>query len=132
MSDIVNGVLVRRDTVLLARRSPARRTYPGRWSFPGGHVEAGENRVEALHRELDEELGVRPLEYSRIAEIADPVAPSIRYYLYVVTEWLGEPVIRDGEHSELLWSPFAVAATFQDLALEDYRAVFASLAERYR
>jgi ADP-ribose pyrophosphatase YjhB (NUDIX family) len=38
--DIVNAVLLRQPRVLLARRSMARRAYPGLWSFPGGHVEA--------------------------------------------------------------------------------------------
>jgi 8-oxo-dGTP diphosphatase len=49
---------VHRPTTLLA----ARRTEPaglaGGWEFPGGKVEPGEDYVEALHREIAEELGV--------------------------------------------------------------------------
>lgn len=47
MSNIVNALLVREGTVLLARRSPRRAAYPGLWSFPGGHVEANETLDEA-------------------------------------------------------------------------------------
>lgn len=45
-------------TLLSARRTePAR--LAGGWELPGGKVEPGEDAVEALHREIAEELGVR-------------------------------------------------------------------------
>ena len=61
MKDIVKAMLLRGTNVLLARRSSARRTYPDRWSFPGGHVETGEALDDALVRELQEEIGLTPL-----------------------------------------------------------------------
>ena len=43
--------------VLVARRS-AQQHQGGLWEFPGGKVEKGESVLDALHRELYEELGI--------------------------------------------------------------------------
>lgn len=51
---VVAAAVVRDGHILVTRRiSP-----PGTWEFPGGKTEAGEDPVAALHRELDEELGL--------------------------------------------------------------------------
>ena len=47
-----------RGRILLARRT-AGRDLAGAWEFPGGKVEPGEAPVEALARELREELGIQ-------------------------------------------------------------------------
>ena len=44
-------------SVLLAER-PAGKPWSGYWEFPGGKVEANETPLEALKRELKEELGI--------------------------------------------------------------------------
>jgi (d)CTP diphosphatase len=42
---------------LLFRRGP-HRPHAGYWEFPGGKLESGETEVQALEREIKEELGI--------------------------------------------------------------------------
>jgi 8-oxo-dGTP diphosphatase len=56
--DVVARLLVRDGQVLLCHRSPDREWCPNVWDLPGGHVENGETGVDALVRELAEELGI--------------------------------------------------------------------------
>ena len=44
--------------VLIAQR-PFDKHLAGQWEFPGGKVEADESPEDALHREIEEELGCR-------------------------------------------------------------------------
>lgn len=127
--DIVNAVMLRECCVLLAKRSATRRSYPNLWSFPGGHVERGEDLDRALHRELGEEIGVVPTRYRALATFPDPQAPDVTYHLFAVTEWQGEPRILDDEHSELAWFDRDAAVRLPDLALDSYRPMLAGLAD---
>ncbi|MHB0937921.1 MAG: (deoxy)nucleoside triphosphate pyrophosphohydrolase [Armatimonadota bacterium] len=54
---IVLGYIERDGAVLLSRR-PDGAHQGGRWEFPGGKVEPGEDLRDALRRELREEIGV--------------------------------------------------------------------------
>lgn len=131
MRDIVNAVFIRPNGFLLARRSPQRKSYPGCWSFPGGHVEEGESLAGALVREINEELAVAPLRFEPLMRIPDPNAlESITYHMYLVREWRGVPKIVDTEHSELRWLSIDEARLLDGLALEEYRGLFDLLQRR--
>jgi ADP-ribose pyrophosphatase YjhB (NUDIX family) len=69
----VSALLRWRDRLLLCRHEKPGKQY---WLLPGGGVEAGESLVEALHRELREELGIEdepPLEGP--VALVDSIAP---------------------------------------------------------
>lgn len=55
MIEVVSAVIYRDERILLQQRVP-KRDYPMMWESPGGKVEEGEQRLEALHRELHEEI----------------------------------------------------------------------------
>lgn len=46
---------------LILRRSEETNYYPGTWQILTGHVKEGETAVDAVHREIHEEIGLRPL-----------------------------------------------------------------------
>jgi mutator protein MutT len=129
--DVVNALLWRDGAVLLARRSARRRSYPGLWSFPGGHVEGRETLEQALIRECREEIGITPVRFELLDRLADPNADPgdpVTYHMYVVTDWDGgEPSILDDEHSSLHWFLPNLAAALPDLALDEYRALMDQL-----
>lgn len=113
--------------ILLGRRAPDRAFYPGVWDVPGGHCEPGETPARALVRELQEELGVTPTAWRRLATVGGPAqedgAPLV-LHLYVVTAWDGAPHNRQpAEHSEIGWFTVEEACRLP-LAHSSYPALF--------
>ena len=54
---VVAGILLRGDRILICQRRHSD-PYGLEWEFPGGKVQPGEGLVEALRRELAEELAI--------------------------------------------------------------------------
>ena len=58
MLHVVAGVIEMDGYVLLCQRHRDSRRFPLKWEFPGGKVESGEDPIDAIKRELNEELGI--------------------------------------------------------------------------
>ncbi|RMG31875.1 MAG: Nudix family hydrolase [Gammaproteobacteria bacterium] len=105
----------RRGRVLLARRHPGQH-QGGRWEFPGGKVEPGEDPQQALVRELREELGIEAKRLRPLIRIPHDY-PDRRILLDVweVLRWRGQPIGREGQpvrwvaESELDYHPLPEA-----------------------
>lgn len=122
---MIGGVLIRDGKLLLGLRSPAKTLFPACWDVIGGHAMPNESDEDALIRELDEEIGVRPLVFARCARAAVPGLGQL--VVFGVTEWRGEPAIRDDEHSRLEWFSVAQACALRPLAAPEYATIFRRL-----
>jgi 8-oxo-dGTP diphosphatase len=100
--EIVAGLLLRDGRVLLGHRSADRRWYPDVWDFPGGHVERGEQPIEALARELKEELAIVIQQPG--PELVQVVDREFTLRIWLVDKWVGNPVnASPAEHDDLGW-----------------------------
>jgi 8-oxo-dGTP diphosphatase len=107
---VVLGALVHDDRVLLVHRRPDKHAYPDVWDLPGGLVEPGESDLDALVRELHEELGVHvetaSVEYLCEVEIGGEGGGGDRVVLsgWLVRAWRGTPAnVAPEEHDGLDW-----------------------------
>lgn len=106
--DVAVGIVTRDDGHVLLAERPAGKPAAGCWEFPGGKFEPGESPVDALARELHEELGVE-LDAAYPWITREYVYPHmhVRLHLYRVLRWHGDPHGREGQ--QLSWQdPVAV------------------------
>lgn len=54
---VVGAILIKDKKILCCQRGPGR-SLAYKWEFPGGKIEAGETPIDALKRELQEELKI--------------------------------------------------------------------------
>ena len=66
---VVAAAVIARDGRVLIAQRPVGKWQAGRWEFPGGKVEPGEDEETAVRRELMEELGVRVDAAQRLMEV---------------------------------------------------------------
>lgn len=78
--------------------------FQGMWEFPGGKIGAGESSVEALSRELAEELGIEITSCASFMNLRHEYDDRIvTIEFFIVSDWVSEPIGREGQ--ALKWVP---------------------------
>lgn len=105
----VAGILKKNNQVFMASR-PLGKVHALSWEFPGGKLEAGEGAIDALIRELKEEIGVEvqaadcvPLTF--ITQSYDH--GDVELDVVCVTKWSGEPIAKEGQ--DVHWQDLTVS-----------------------
>lgn len=69
MSRSIACIDIREGKVFLAKRQNTG-DMGGRWEFPGGKIDAGEDFVTAIKREMNEEFGVEVEVFEKLCEVS--------------------------------------------------------------
>ncbi len=102
MIDVVAGLILDDAGRLLACKRPEGKHLGGKWEFPGGKLEPGEDPAAALVRELEEELGI-------VVVPGEPLTPIVWDYgrgpirLHPLLCRIASGVPHPHEHSEIRW-----------------------------
>ena len=101
--EVVAAVIFREGKVLCVQRAEHEKEYISlKWEFPGGKVEVGECREEALVREIREELSV-DIEVSEFLMTVEHTYPDFHLTMHVFKCILDQGEITLNEHVALKW-----------------------------
>ncbi len=96
--DVAVAVVQREDGRVLLAERPQGKVSPGFWELPGGKLDPGESPMQALARELHEEIGVEPVA-ARPWIVYEHRYPDkvVRLHFHRVTAVKGVPHGREGQ-----------------------------------
>ena len=98
--EVVAAIIVKENTVFVAQRRDGE--FRNLWEFPGGKIEKGENAVQALHREIQEELDITVTIESLFQEV-HYAYPTFYLHLQCFLCTIGSEKITLKEHVSSRW-----------------------------
>ena len=95
------AIIIYQEKILAAQRSESM-DLPGKWEFPGGKVEAGEDPKSCLIREIREELAIDVEIYADLSPVDFQYSDKVIHLMSFLTSWKsGEISLL--EHAQIIW-----------------------------
>ena len=101
VTEVAVAVFIRPDGSFLLSSRPEGKPYPGYWEFPGGKIEPGETVLQAMTRELIEELNVTiTTAVPWFTFMMHYTHATVRLHCWRVSAWTGEMRGMEGQQFE--------------------------------
>lgn len=102
VTEVAVAIFIKPDGSFLLSSRPEGKPYPGYWEFPGGKIETGESVLQALKRELLEELNVAITHATPwFTFMMAYTHATVRLHCWRVSAWQGE--MRGMEEQQFAW-----------------------------
>ncbi len=97
------AVLINSDQQVLLAQRPPLKPWEGWWEFPGGKIEKNETPVDAMYREIYEEIGVKVIQFTKwVTRKYSYGGNDVTLYFFKVYTWEGE--VTSKEKQKLVWT----------------------------
>ena len=116
MLNVVCGILISNNKILLTKRSSKLKVMPNKYEFPGGKIENNETLKEGLKRELFEELSIN-VNCEDIIEFDNNILITEKFILnaFIIKKWKNNLIINPEINSEILEIDFNKLINIDDL-----------------
>ena len=111
MTEVVAALIRQGDRFLICQR-PENKTRGLLWEFPGGKVEKGETKEEALIRECSEELGIKIGVLGVYTDVTHSY-PDLEIHLTLFDSYIESGEITLLEHNDFRWITPAQTGDFE-------------------
>ncbi|MEC5128253.1 (deoxy)nucleoside triphosphate pyrophosphohydrolase [Verrucomicrobiales bacterium BCK34] len=109
--DVVCLVLVDPRSYILATQRPSGGHLAGKWEFPGGKVEVGEDHETALRREIQEELCIEVNDMRALSPVIHSYSFGTIRLLPFLSRCEQPPLLKLVEHTDYTWTDLTESAS---------------------
>ncbi|MCF7832374.1 MAG: (deoxy)nucleoside triphosphate pyrophosphohydrolase [Candidatus Marinimicrobia bacterium] len=103
MLQVVAGIIELDGFILLCQRHRDSRRFPLKWEFPGGKVETGESPIDAIKRELEEELGIQVVDPEKLDAYSFGYPGEEDFHLHIFKIHTYENTIQNRQFETMSW-----------------------------